>query len=90
MAEISPLRRRMIERSNPTSMKSEAAETFINHTFCSWVRSERLFTVLRLDQIKAGISKQIAEYLPIIFLIFNYEDALAHRSSPLAGLGLGQ
>jgi hypothetical protein len=43
----------------------------------------RLLSVLSLSQFEAGIAEQIPEDLPVIHLIFDYKDALAHEGPVL-------
>src|SRR5262245_43696063 len=39
---------------------------------------ERLLTVLGLDQFVAGVAEQVAQDLPIVFLVLDHQYALAH------------
>src|SRR6516165_1158084 len=41
---------------------------------------ERLLAVCRLDQLVSGVTRQVPQDLPVVFLIFNHQDALAHGS----------
>src|SRR5262249_14951374 len=42
---------------------------------------ERLLAVCRLDQLVSGVAQQVPQDLPVVFLIFNHQDALAHAST---------
>jgi hypothetical protein len=41
-----------------------------------------ILAALCFDQLKPGIAKQIAEDAPVVLLILNHQDALAHGLSP--------
>ena len=45
-------------------------------------RSQRILAALSFDQLKPSIAQQIAEDAPVVFLILNHQDALAHGLSP--------
>src|SRR6516165_5399168 len=41
---------------------------------------ERLLAVCRLDQLVSGVAQQVAQDLPVVFLVLNDKDAPAHAS----------
>ena len=51
---------------------------------------ERFLAVLGFNQVESGVSKKIAQYLPIVGLILNHQDAIGHRPSPVVALVLAR
>jgi hypothetical protein len=53
-------------------------------------RCNRLFPIFGLSQLVARVAKQIAQDLPVIFLVFDYKDALTHETRIFAQLASEQ